>query len=86
VRYPLTLDLTKHVINTSVIIYLISKTPKSFFDNQKSLKYKLYGVINHYGELDSGHFTAIIKSIDDNKWYCCNDNDITEIHHPTEII
>ena len=27
----------------------------------KGKKYNLYGVINHYGSINSGHYTSIIK-------------------------
>ena len=41
--------------------------------NQCPTKYKLIGVISHYGESSmSGHFTADCRHFD-NKWYCFND-------------
>ena len=49
----------------------------SGYNNQKS-KYSLYGICNHSGVLSGGHYTAYIKK--NNKWYLCNDSNITEIH------
>jgi hypothetical protein len=40
-------------------------------------KYDLYGVVNHYGSLSSGHYTAIIKKNKD--WILCNDSSISII-------
>ena len=41
-------------------------------------KYDLYGVINHYGSISSGHYTAIIKNREQ-KWILCNDSSVYEI-------
>ena len=48
--------------------------------NASSYKYKLFGVANHMGGIMGGHYTAFV-SIDGNKWYCCNDAEVTEIDH-----
>jgi len=40
-------------------------------------KYDLYGVVNHYGSLSSGHYTAIIKKNKD--WVLCNDSSVSKI-------
>ena len=40
-------------------------------------KYDLYGVVNHYGSLSSGHYTAIIKKNKD--WILCNDSSVSII-------
>ena len=41
-------------------------------------KYDLYGVVNHYGSISSGHYTAMIKN-KENKWILCNDSSVTTI-------
>ena len=41
-------------------------------------QYDLFGVINHYGSINSGHYTAIIKN-KENKWTLCNDSSVHEI-------
>ena len=48
----------------------------SGYNSQKS-KYSLYGICNHSGVLSGGHYTAYVKKI--NKWFLCNDANITEI-------
>ncbi|XP_075948756.1 uncharacterized protein LOC142950945 isoform X2 [Anarhichas minor] len=35
--------------------------------------YELYAVVDHFGDLRSGHYTAKIKSQDDDRWYDFND-------------
>ena len=41
-------------------------------------KYDLYGVINHYGSINSGHYTAIIKN-KAKEWILCNDSSVYKI-------
>ena len=48
--------------------------PSSKFSN-----YQLYGVINHYGSYESGHYTAYGENFYDNKWYNYDDNMIKDI-------
>ena len=40
--------------------------------------YNLYAVINHYGGTGGGHYTAFVKNYN-KKWYCANDDTVTEI-------
>ena len=40
-------------------------------------KYDLYGIIYHYGELNTGHYVCVIKK--DNKWMMCDDRRVYEI-------
>ena len=49
------------------------------------LNYELYGIINHVGGLNSGHYYSFIKKYNESnnkfykQWYCCNDSQVTEI-------
>uniref|UniRef100_A0A7N8XCE8 Ubiquitin carboxyl-terminal hydrolase 8 n=1 Tax=Mastacembelus armatus TaxID=205130 RepID=A0A7N8XCE8_9TELE len=64
VDFPLDgLDLAQYVIG-----------PKS---NLK--RYSLYGVSNHYGGLDGGHYTAYCKNALKQHWYKFDDHEVTEI-------
>ena len=53
----------------------------------KNTNYSLYGVINHVGTMNSGHYYTYIKKynidaeklIFSNDWYICNDRTISEI-------
>nr|XP_019935558.1 PREDICTED: ubiquitin carboxyl-terminal hydrolase 8 [Paralichthys olivaceus]XP_019935559.1 PREDICTED: ubiquitin carboxyl-terminal hydrolase 8 [Paralichthys olivaceus] len=64
VDFPLDcLDLAQYVIG-----------PKQ---NQK--RYCLYGVSNHYGGLDGGHYTAYCKNATKQRWYKFDDHEVSEI-------
>ncbi|XP_039997494.1 uncharacterized protein LOC120797713 [Xiphias gladius] len=39
--------------------------------------YELYAVVDHSGDLRGGHYTAEIKSQDDERWYSFNDSSVT---------
>ena len=43
----------------------------------KNKKYDLFGIIYHYGELNTGHYNSVIKK--DNKWFMCDDTSVYEI-------
>jgi ubiquitin carboxyl-terminal hydrolase 8 len=62
ITFPLkNLDLSKYVIGY----------------NKDSYVYDLYGVCNHFGNNNGGHYTSIIKNV--NKWYWFNDLFVEEI-------
>lgn len=64
VDFPLdSLDLSQYVIG-----------PK-----QNLKRYNLYGVSNHYGGLDGGHYTAYSKNAAKNRWYKFDDHEVSEL-------
>lgn len=65
IDFPLTnLDLTKYMsVN-------LRGTP---------VKYDLYAVINHYGDVGGGHYTAFAKTSKSPKWYEFDDSTVSEI-------
>jgi ubiquitin C-terminal hydrolase len=63
VSYTESLDLSK---------YLVGK------NKGKSYKYELYGISNHSGSVNGGHYTSYIKNVN-NKWYSYNDTIVKEI-------
>lgn len=74
-------DLTKK--NDTIITYpLILKIPTK---NSKIVKYKLYGLVNHTGNLISGHYTSLVNKevnhsleSDKQKWYYFDDEVVKE--------
>uniref|UniRef100_A0A1A8NXE2 Ubiquitin carboxyl-terminal hydrolase 8 n=1 Tax=Nothobranchius pienaari TaxID=704102 RepID=A0A1A8NXE2_9TELE len=46
---------------------------------QNLKRYNLYGVSNHYGGLDGGHYTAYCKNIHKQRWYKFDDHEVFEI-------
>lgn len=51
----------------------------TLFSDQKYTKFNLYGVSNHYGTMEGGHYTAYCKSAEHKKWYKFDDNEVSEI-------
>jgi ubiquitin carboxyl-terminal hydrolase 8 len=47
--------------------------------NQRYHTYKLYGVSNHYGTMEGGHYTAYCKNTAYSKWYKFDDHEVNEI-------
>ncbi|KAL3531018.1 hypothetical protein ACH5RR_010340 [Cinchona calisaya] len=58
-------DLTNYVANKN--------------NSQRQL-YELYALTNHYGSMGSGHYTAHIKLLDENRWYNFDDSHISPIN------
>ncbi|XWS65398.1 hypothetical protein CRYUN_Cryun05aG0109300 [Craigia yunnanensis] len=48
--------------------------------SSRSQLYELYALTNHYGGMGSGHYTAHIKLLDENRWYNFDDNHISPIN------
>lgn len=39
--------------------------------------YDLYGIVNHFGSLNGGHYTASCKNSVDENWYYFNDSSVS---------
>lgn len=48
--------------------------------SSRSQLYELYALTNHYGGMGSGHYTAHIKLLDENRWYNFDDSHISTIN------
>ena len=46
--------------------------------------YDLFAVSNHFGQLQAGHYTAIVKN--DDKWFQFNDHKISQIRDASQIV
>jgi len=44
--------------------------------------YDLFGISQHSGGLGGGHYTAVVKHIDDDQWYSCNDSWTEPVQNP----
>lgn len=51
--------------------------PVMFSTGDQNQTYELYAVVDHFGDLRSGHYTATIKSQGDGNWYKFNDTMVT---------
>uniref|UniRef100_G3Q686 USP domain-containing protein n=1 Tax=Gasterosteus aculeatus aculeatus TaxID=481459 RepID=G3Q686_GASAC len=45
-------------------------------------KYDLYALVNHFGSLTGGHYTAHIKSFETHTWYHFNDDRVNSVMPP----
>jgi len=48
-------------------------------ENGNKSKFDLYGVCNHFGSYNGGHYTAYCLNSEDNKWYEFDDDRVKEI-------
>lgn len=65
VNFPIhDFDLTNYIANKN---------------NSRRQLYELYALTNHYGSMGSGHYTAHIKLVDENRWYNFDDSHISPI-------
>ncbi|XP_021934283.1 ubiquitin carboxyl-terminal hydrolase 8 isoform X2 [Zootermopsis nevadensis] len=46
---------------------------------QRYVSYDLYGISNHYGTMEGGHYTAYCKNAEYGKWYKFDDHEVSEI-------
>lgn len=49
-------------------------------NNKNSFNYRLYGISNHTGTLDGGHYTALCRHLDIDRWFKFDDSDVREVH------
>lgn len=59
-------------------------TPKFEWPEDKPLLYDCIGVINHYGSMSFGHYTAYAKNGDN--WYTYDDSTVTKMSNPQDIV
>ncbi|KAF7803975.1 ubiquitin carboxyl-terminal hydrolase 5 [Senna tora] len=65
VNFPIhDFDLTNYIANKN---------------NSRRQLYELYALTNHYGSMGSGHYTAHIKLIEENRWFNFDDSHISPI-------
>jgi len=75
VDFPITgLDMTSR-IQKEIKSHEPSSTKKDFQDQV----YDLYGVVNHYGSFNSGHYNSACNNPLDGKWYLYDDNQVQPI-------
>jgi ubiquitin carboxyl-terminal hydrolase 8 len=67
IDFPMTLDLSNYVVGYKANTY----------------KYQLFGVANHMGGVNGGHYTAFV--LDCNEWFCFNDDSVSRIE-PSQVI
>jgi len=71
----------QHLVNYPLTNLNLSKYVKGY--NPKQYVYDLYGVCNHFGGVQGGHYTAYAKHANE-KWFHFNDTNVNEV--PTNEI
>lgn len=69
IDFPINLDLSSYAVG---------------YEN-KQYQYELYGVCNHSGSIEGGHYTAYVKTAN-GKWYHFNDTSVEEVHNLNSIV
>ena len=49
----------------------------SFPELHKCYKYDLFAVVNHFGSMQGGHYTAVVKA--KGNWFEYNDSSVTKV-------
>ncbi|CAI0439894.1 unnamed protein product [Linum tenue] len=73
----------KHKLETFVNFPIRDFDLTNYVGNKNSTQrqlYELYALTNHYGGMGSGHYTAHIKLLEENKWYNFDDSHISLIN------
>jgi ubiquitin C-terminal hydrolase len=62
--------IQKNMASVDIPEYIDIEKYCDFIINESNCKYKLRGIINHYGQYQGGHYTSYCRDlIDDNSWY-----------------
>lgn len=70
---------------SKMINYPLSLDIKNYYCGEGiDTKYELYGVINHIGNLNGGHYYSFIRNTEEDgkfsdNWQCCNDERVSAI-------
>ena len=86
VDVPSTLQISEVCMQYISLFYdgtFLTIIPVMFSTCDQNQTYELYAVVDHFGDLRSGHYTATIKSQDDGKWYNFNDDTVTLVRLTT---
>ncbi len=65
-----------NIVHTPLENVDFSKYVKGY--NKETYIYDLYGVCNHHGGVQGGHYTAFVKNAN-GKWYHYNDTRVNEV-------
>lgn len=58
----------------------MSKYVKEMSRDDQHLMYELYAVINHYGGLGGGHYSAYAKLVEEDNWYHFDDSHVSSVN------
>eukprot|EP01017_Pseudomicrothorax_dubius_P041904 TRINITY_DN6769_c0_g3_i2.p1 TRINITY_DN6769_c0_g3~~TRINITY_DN6769_c0_g3_i2.p1 ORF type:complete len:152 (+),score=36.99 TRINITY_DN6769_c0_g3_i2:65-520(+) len=79
VDFPHELDMTPYVLHKEKPNEFLNETDTKIHTEDEKIIYELVAISNHYGEMGFGHYTAYVKNMHTEKWYCCDDSSVREI-------
>lgn len=59
---------------------------KSLSNEKEPVLYDLFGVTNHFGSLNGGHYTASCLNATSKKWFNFNDSSVSGISDPSDVV
>lgn len=74
---------TEQLVDFPITDFDLSKYVEEYVP--KKYVYDLYGICNHMGSTDGGHYTAFVKN-KMNKWTYCNDETVSMLNNLTQMI
>jgi ubiquitin carboxyl-terminal hydrolase 8 len=81
-RFTYTEDYQSRKLNNFVDFPFELDISSIVYDGEKrDCRYSLYSVINHVGNFGDGHYFTFSRI--GNKWYCFNDENVSEVDEPT---
>jgi ubiquitin C-terminal hydrolase len=85
-RYDIELKKINNLIKFPINGLDISNYCIGQHNKNKTKDYNLFGIINHYGTYDCGHYTSFGKNPNNNKWYKFDDSNVSEILDENNLI
>jgi ubiquitin C-terminal hydrolase len=75
--------ITKHIDFPTIL----NLNKYKLVDRDSETTYQLYGIINHEGSINNGHYYSFCRNLnnDDTNWYCFNDRNVFKINESNLI-
>ena len=84
VPFPLTLEFAPFAAPGKLEATHYSQLP-TYCGSDGTARYRLYGVVEHQGSVEGGHYVAFVKSDDMDCWHRFNDSVATRVDEPTVL-
>jgi len=60
-------------------LYGLDLNPFLTYEEKEAVVYDLFGIVNHYGSMNGGHYVAIVKNEVTQEWIRYDDSAVTVI-------
>ena len=68
-----------NMVNYPITDFNINNYMSDYAKSIGIFTYDLIGVVNHIGGMGGGHYYSYVKSLTDSKWYCMDDDNVTQL-------